>query len=61
MKRALGILAALTLPCCLQNETMITLNKDGSGTVVEETFLGSKMLEMMTQFAQKDDVTVTIK
>ena len=42
------------MPSCLQNETTITLNKDGSGTVVEETFLGAKMLEMMTQFAQPD-------
>lgn len=52
MKWALGIFAALALPSCLQNETTITLNKDGSGTVVEETFLGAKMIEMMTQFAQ---------
>ena len=51
-KWVLGLLAALALPSCLQNETTITLNKDGSGTVVEETFLGAKMLEMMTQFAQ---------
>jgi hypothetical protein len=52
MKLALGLLTALALPSCLQNETTITLNKDGSGTVVEETYLGAKMLEMMTQFAQ---------
>lgn len=52
VKLALGILAALALPSCLQNETTVTLNKDGSGTVVEETYLGAKMLEMMTQFAQ---------
>lgn len=52
VKLALGLLAALALPSCLQNETTVTLNKDGSGTVVEETFLGAKMLEMMTQFAQ---------
>lgn len=52
MRWALGLLAALALPSCLQNETTVTLNKDGSGTVVEETFLGAKMLEMMTQFAQ---------
>ncbi len=50
--RALGILAALALPSCLQNETTITLNKDGSGTVVEETILGAQMLAMMTQFAE---------
>lgn len=52
MKVALGLVIALALPSCLQNETTVTLNKDGSGTVVDETFLGSKMLEMMTQFAQ---------
>ena len=52
LKLALGLVAALALPSCLQNETTVTLNKDGSGTVVEETFLGAKMLEMMTQFAQ---------
>ncbi len=52
VKLALGILAALALPSCLQNETTLTLNKDGSGTIVEETYLGAKMLEMMTQFAQ---------
>lgn len=52
MKLGLGLLAALALPSCLQNETTMTLNKDGSGTVVEETYLGAKMLEMMTQFAQ---------
>ena len=52
VKLALGLLAALALPSCLQNETTVTLNKDGSGTVVEETYLGAKMLEMMTQFAQ---------
>jgi hypothetical protein len=52
IKLALGLVAALALPSCLQNETTVTLNKDGSGTVVEETFLGAKILEMMTQFAQ---------
>lgn len=52
MKWVLGLISALALPSCLQNETTVTLNKDGSGTVVEETFLGAKMLEMMTQFAQ---------
>lgn len=51
-KWALGFVAALALPSCLQNETTITLNKDGSGTVVEETLLTAKMLGMMTQFAQ---------
>ncbi|MFM2199808.1 MAG: hypothetical protein RLZZ505_3240 [Verrucomicrobiota bacterium] len=52
IKLALGFLAALALPSCLQNETTLSLNKDGSGTVTEETYLGVKMLEMMAQFAQ---------
>jgi hypothetical protein len=51
-KPFLGLFAALALPGCLQNETTITLNKDGSGTIVEETMLGAQMMAMMTQFAQ---------
>lgn len=51
-KLALGLIAALALPSCLQNETTVTLNKDGSGTIVEETMLGAQMMAMMTQFAQ---------
>ena len=51
-KLALGLFAALALPSCLQNETTITLNKDGSGTIVEETILGAQMLEMMNQLAE---------
>lgn len=52
LKFALGLALAITLPSCLQNETTINLNKDGSGTIVEETTLGEQMLQMMTQFAQ---------
>jgi hypothetical protein len=44
-------LAALTLPGCLQSETTIHLNKDGSGTLVEETRLGAQMLGMLTQMS----------
>ncbi|QTN34111.1 hypothetical protein HZ994_17905 [Akkermansiaceae bacterium] len=51
-KLALGLFAALALPSCFQSETTITLNKDGSGTIVEETLLGAQMMAMMTQFAQ---------
>jgi hypothetical protein len=51
-KLFLGLIAALALPGCLQNETTITLKKDGSGTIVEETLLGAQMMAMMTQFAQ---------
>lgn len=48
----LGLIAALALPSCLQNETTISLKKDGSGTILEETLLGAQMMQMMTQFAQ---------
>jgi hypothetical protein len=55
MKRILllltSALSAALLPGCLQNETTIHLNKDGSGTVVEQTTLGARMLAMMEQFA----------
>lgn len=46
-----SILTALVLPGCLQSETTIHLNKDGSGTLVEQTTLGAKILEMMEQMA----------
>lgn len=51
-KLLLGVIAALALPGCLQSETTITLKKDGSGTIVEETLLGAQMMQMMAQFAQ---------
>lgn len=44
-------LTALVLPGCFQSETTIHLNKDGSGTLVEETKLGAQMLAMMDQMA----------
>jgi hypothetical protein len=44
-------LISLVLPGCFQNETTIHLNKDGSGTLVEETKLGAQMLAMMEQMA----------
>jgi hypothetical protein len=50
-KLALGFMAALALPGCLQNETTITLNKDGCGTIFVETLLGAQMMTMLTQFA----------
>ena len=43
---------AAALPSCLQNETTILLNKNGSGTIIEETFLTPAMLQMSAQFAQ---------
>lgn len=44
-------IAALCLTSCLQSETTIHLNKDGSGTLVEETILGAQMMAMMDQMA----------
>jgi hypothetical protein len=56
MKTKLLLLAsaisALLLPSCFQHETTITLNKDGSGTLVEESRLGAQMLAMMSQMAE---------
>jgi hypothetical protein len=48
---ATSALIALALPGCLQNETTIHLNKDGSGTLVDETLLGAQMLAMIDQMA----------
>lgn len=43
--------AALFLSSCIQHEMTITLNKDGSGTLVEETVMGAEMLGMLEQMA----------
>ncbi len=55
MKRLLlataSTLIALVLPGCLQSETTINLNKDGSGTLVEQTTLGAQMMAMLEQMA----------
>ena len=40
-------LAALVLPSCFQQNVTITLNKDGSGTIVEETVFGAQMSAML--------------
>lgn len=51
MKRILlpfvSLLTALILPGCLQQATTIHLNKDGSGTIVEETTFGAQMSAML--------------
>ena len=41
----LGVL--LGLSGCLEVDQILTLNKDGSGTIVEETVLGAQMVAMM--------------
>lgn len=49
----LSIAAACSfLTSCFQNEITVRLNKDGSGTLIEETSFGAKAVEMFTQFAQ---------
>jgi hypothetical protein len=47
----LSLLASCVLPSCFQNETVIHLNKDGSGTLTEETAFGPQALEMLGQLA----------
>jgi hypothetical protein len=46
-----SVVASLVLPGCFQSETTIHLNKDGSGTLVEETRLGAQMLAMLESMA----------
>lgn len=53
-KLLLPLLAAATalgLTSCFQSETVIHLNKDGSGTIVEETTLGAQAVAMMSQMS----------
>ena len=49
--RAISAAAAICLASCIQHEMTITLNKDGSGTIVEETMMGNEMLAMLEQMA----------
>ena len=44
-------ITALALSSCFQHEMAITLNKDGSGTVVEESLMSAQMLAMLAQMA----------
>lgn len=48
---AASLAAVLSLSSCFQSETTVHLNKDGSGTLVEETLLGAQMIAMMDQMA----------
>ena len=47
----LAFLSAMILSSCFQFETEITVNKDGSGTIVEEMILGAQMVQMMEMAA----------
>lgn len=44
-----ALLALFGLNSCLQNESTMTLKKDGSGTIVEETVMGAQIVDMMEQ------------
>lgn len=47
----LGIVFALLLPACIEFETEVTVNKDGSGTITEEVILSAQMVGMMEMAA----------
>lgn len=49
IKAACSLAALLILPGCLESETTVNVNKDGSGTVVQETVLGAQMMAMFGQ------------
>lgn len=49
--KTVAVICALFLSSCFQHEMTITLNKDGSGTVVEESRMGAQMLAMLGQLA----------
>ena len=51
MKKLMTLVSAAALALlatsCMQQETTLSLNKDGSGTITETTVLGAQMLAMM--------------
>ncbi|YCM42552.1 hypothetical protein V2O64_14670 [Verrucomicrobiaceae bacterium 227] len=46
-----GLAMALVLSSCFEFETEITVNKDGSGTITEETVFGEQMIGMLEMAA----------
>jgi hypothetical protein len=44
-------LAGLTLTSCFEHHAVLKLNKDGSGTITEETVLSGQVVAMMDQMA----------
>lgn len=52
IRLSLGIVAATLFSSCLENETTLTLEKDGSGTIVDETYLTAQAIQMMSQFGE---------
>ena len=49
----LAIAAVLLTPSCLENETKVTVNADGSGTITEETIFGAEVMGMLEMAAQQ--------
>lgn len=47
----LSLALALLVPSCLEHETEITLNKDGSGTITEESIFSAQMVGMLEMAA----------
>ena len=53
----LGSLLMMFLSGCLQVNTKVNLNKDGSGTIEETVVMKNAVIEMMKQFAMSFDST----
>lgn len=51
LNATLGLAAAFVLSSCVEYATEITVNKDGSGTIVEETVFGAQIVEMLEMAA----------
>lgn len=54
MKKLMTMISAafaLLATSCMEHHVTISLNKDGSGTITEETVLGAQMLAMIQQMA----------
>jgi len=47
----LALALAFLLPSCVEHETEITLNKDGSGTITEEAIFSAQMVGMLEMAA----------
>ena len=53
----LTIFATISFYGCLQVDTKVNLNQDGSGTIEETVFIKSAVLNMMKDFAMSFDST----
>lgn len=57
MLSILGLAMAFLLTSCLEYKTEITLNKDGSGTITEETVFGAQVIGMLEMAAAQGGET----